>query len=103
MHYFTINTEHDEHIGFLVMLPDDGGEQDAPHGQFAIKLTENSNCLPFQAALTKWANNTELRWAIEGDFVQLYDENGENIGTIRQQNLKIGGKNFILNDLTGVM
>lgn len=100
MHYFTINTaDTDQHIGFLIMLPDDGGEQDAPHGQFAIKLTETN----IQAALSRYAENTELRWAIDGDHVQLFDETGEFIGTIRQQYLKINGQSFTLNDLTGMI
>lgn len=100
MNYFTIHTaEQDEHIGFLVMLADDGGQYDAPHGQFAIKLIDT----PYANTLTQWANQTELRWAIEQGGVQLYDEHGSPIGRIIQQHLHIAGKNFIINDLIGVM
>ncbi len=100
MHYFTINTAEDnQHIGFLVMLPDDGGEHDAPHGQFAIKLADPDQISP----LTPWADNTELRWAIHQDHVQLFDETGELIGSIRQQHLKLAGQHFTLNDLTGMI
>lgn len=100
MHYFTINTEDNEHIGFLIMLPDDAGEHDAPHGQFAIKQADD---VAMADVLAQWADNTELRWAVQGDEVQLYDEQGEYIGRIRQQYLQLGKYHFLLNDLTGMM
>lgn len=101
MNYFTIYTEDDEHVGFLIMLADDGGEQDAQHGQFAIKLVDNA--LQAACKLAQFADNTELLWYIHKDVVNLFDENEQPIGTIRQQYLTIQGQHFLLNDLTGAM
>lgn len=105
MHYFSLHTQTDEHIGFLIMEADDeNGQTDC--GQFAVKLLgENPN-----AGEAEWRglaqcaeSENALFWRAEGDRVGLYDADGQPLGTIRQQWLLMGQQRFVLNDLTGVL
>lgn len=98
MHTFSLHTLDDEHIGFLVMLPENDNEPQRK-GAFAIRII-NSQC----QQLNQWEQyNGELLWETRGNAVELFTEHDEPIGSIQQQYLTIGGKQFILNDLTGVI
>lgn len=103
MHTFSLHTCDDEHIGFFVMLPDDEGNQS---GQFAIKLS--SEHAPSQPSILRDLDELAQRddalfWAVQGEKVALFDGEHNPLGTIRQQVLRVGGKDFILNDLTGAI
>lgn len=98
MHTFSLHTLDDEHIGFLVMLPENENEPQRK-GSFALRIIHAQ-----PSPLSQWEQyDGELFWETRGNVVELFTEHDEPIGSIQQQYLTIGGKQFILNDLTGVI
>ena len=90
MHYFSLHTEDDEHVGFLIMYPHEDSHNQS--GDLAVKLREDlPETLP------------ALSWAVEGDKVDVWDSDGDIRGRIRAEYLTIGNHTFILNDLTGAV
>lgn len=98
MHTFSLHTPDDKHIGFLVMQPEN---PNAPQhkGTFAIRVI-----VAQFPQLNQWEQyDGELHWITRGHVVELLTDDGEPIGSIQQQYLTLGGQQFILNDLTGVV
>ena len=95
MHYFSLHTEDDEHVGFLIMYP----HEDSHHqsGDLAVKLRRHVQ------VLAEWEKQPALLWAVEGDKVDVWDGDGDIRGRIRAEYLTIGNHTFILNDLTGAV
>ena len=103
MHQFSIHTPAGTHLGFLIMLPDDVHEP--THGQLALKLLDNLPNMLHTAAqpLIEWANAGALTWIVGNQNVSVHDEDGELMGSIRQEWLIIKGAQFVLNDLEGAL
>lgn len=103
MHYFTLNTPDDQHIGFLIMQPDE--DSNGQSGQLALKLLDNlpPHLRASTQILAHWQAQAALSWEISGERVEVWDDEGDVCGYIRQEILSIGGHRFILNDLTGNM
>lgn len=105
MNYFSIHTYSGEHLGFLIMLADDESQAQPQSGMLAFKLQSETPPEDQAAAalLTRLEQSPQpLVWRIEKDRVEVFQAQ-ENIGTIRQEYLNLGGKIFVLNDLTGLM
>ncbi|MGF6147556.1 Uncharacterised protein [Kingella potus] len=104
MHCFSLHTEHDRHIGFFVMTPDNEHEQPPQSGRFLVKL--QSETPPDAAAvrvLTPFCDSSRAGiWRLQGERVELYTGEGTPAGRIRNEYLTISGQTFILNDLDGV-
>ncbi|MDK4687698.1 HLGFF motif protein [Kingella negevensis] len=96
MHQFSIHTQNDELLGFLIMLADD--EYSPQSGQLAIKLSSpvSSAAQPLEG----WANESLLKWRITQDKISVYDYEDTLMGFIKQEWLIINGKHFLLNDLS---
>ncbi|MCP2041634.1 hypothetical protein L1281_002244 [Neisseria sp. HSC-16F19] len=105
MHYFTLNSRDNVHLGFLVMLED----EDAPaeHGCFAVKpQAEDNTAAEYPAewsVLCRLAAEATLTWQRRGDSIYLQDAAGSDIGRWQQQHVRLMGQDFLLNDLNGVM
>ncbi|WP_373740600.1 hypothetical protein [Neisseria sp.] len=104
MHYFSIHTQNGIHTGFLIMLPDDESESAPQRGRLAVKLQSENGILPPEAAVLQpyEGTDTPLFWAAVKDKVELSD-GLKPFGSIRAEFLTVGGKTFILNDLTGAV
>ena len=103
MHYFSLHTEDDEHVGFLIMYPHEDSHNQS--GDLAVKLRED---LPdalrrHVQVLAEWEKQPALSWAVEGDKVDVWDGDGDIRGRIRAEYLTIGNHTFVLNDLTGAV
>lgn len=104
MHYFSIHTPDDEHIGFMIMQPDEDAAEPPQSGRFAVRLNEGAaGSLKAAQVLRELQNEARLFWAAQADRVVLSDESHESIGHIRQQYLRLHGQDFLLNDLTGTL
>ena len=105
MHYFTLNSRDNVHLGFLVMLEDEGAPDQ--HGCFAVKpQAENTVAAKYAAewaVLCRLADTETLTWRRRGDSIYLQDAAGSNIGRWQQQHVRLLGQDFLLNDLNGVM
>lgn len=105
MHYFSIHTQAGEHLGFFIMLADDETENPPQSGRFMVKL-QSEQAPQDQAAVGAVSpyqtTDTPFYWAVEKDYVALFDDEGA-IGRIRNEFLNIGGQTLLLNDLTGIM
>lgn len=106
MHYFSIHTQQGEHLGFLIMLPDDESEMQPQSGHFIIKIQSEmppqdkeavAVLLPFEQNHLSWT------WRVMKERVELFDEAEQNIGSIRNEYLMLLGQILVLNDLTGMM
>ncbi|OSI08372.1 Uncharacterised protein [Neisseria animaloris] len=105
MHYFSIHTQAGEHLGFLIMLPDNESENPPQSGRFAVKLQSEQPPQNTAAvhALEPYQNAAQpLYWAVEKDCVALFDDESA-IGRIRNEYFSIGGQTLVLNDLTGMV
>ncbi|MDK4624091.1 HLGFF motif protein [Kingella kingae] len=103
MHYFSLHTQQDEHIGFLIMYPRDDSQNQS--GDLAIKLLDSlpTRLREVTKLLSDWQVQAALSWEVSGDKVVVFDDDGDPRGTIRQEQLHIGNHVFILNDLAGNM
>lgn len=104
MHYFSIQNLPGEHLGFLVMLPDDEPDQ-SESGRFIVKL--QSEALPKDgAAADVLASFTDLScrfsWRTEKDKVLLFREE-EEVGSICGEFLRLGSQTLVLGDMTGMI
>lgn len=98
MHTFSLHTQNDKHIGFLVMLPDNQ-HKPKDKGTFAIRIIDEQF-----TQLNQWENyNGSLLWEARGDTIALFTDANQHIGSIKQQYFTINGHQLILNDLTGVI
>ena len=105
MHYFSLHTDNDSHIGFLIMTADDESEQPPQSGQFLVKL-QSETPPPADIALLLEPftdSGSACRWQTEKDHVVLYGGDGGIEGRIRNEYLTLSGKTFLLNDLTGLI
>ena len=104
MHYFSIHTQQCGHLGFFVMLADDGAEAGPKGGRFAVKLqSENPSGGPQADMLCSLEQEGKpLLWRVEKDRVELFC-GGRNIGSIRNEYLTLLGHSLVLNDLTGTI
>ena len=105
MHYFSLHSKNQTHIGFFVMTDDDEHETPPQSGQFLVKL--QSETPPPTAAAQALApfcdsENPDI-WQLAGDHVALSSADGSPAGRIRNEHLTLGGQTFLLNDLTGVL
>lgn len=105
MHYFTLNSRDNVHLGFLVMLEDE--EAPAERGCFAVKAQAESAALSENAAewavLCRLAAEDGLNWQRRGDVLCLQDAEGGEIGRWQQQYVRLLGQDFLVNDLNGVL
>ncbi len=105
MHYFSIHHPQGEHLGFLVMLPDDENDSAPQSGRFAIKCQSEhppKNSSATQVLTHYEQSDTLLSWQLDKDHIAL-SNNGQYIGRIRQEFCDIDGHSFVLTDLTGVI
>lgn len=105
MHYFSIHTLNGEHLGFLIMLADDESQAQPQSGRFAVKL--QSEQAPQDAESVRILSVLEqsqrlLFWRVEKERVSLF-EGDQPAGSIRNEYLTVAGKQWVLNDLTGMM
>ena len=93
MHYFSLHTEDDEHVGFLIMYPHEDSHNQS--GDLAVKLREDlpETLRRHVQVLAEWEKQPALSWDSDGDIR----------GRIRAEYLTIGNHTFILNDLTGAV
>ena len=107
MHYFTINSEDNRHLGFLVLMVDDENDSAATGGCFAVKaqaeMADQQACPALWRVLQNLSAINPLYWQQHGDSVRLLDDNGEPIGHLQQQHLKLNGQHFVLQDLSGTL
>ena len=103
MHYFSLHSEDQTHIGFFVMTDDDEHETPPQSGQFLVKLqSENPPPAAAERALAPFQDSTNPGlWQLEQDRVELYEADGTPAGRIRNEYLSLGGQTFILEDLAG--
>lgn len=105
MQYFSLNTPEGAHLGFLVMLEDEGyGGRPAQSGALAVKL-HSENPIPQSAAkiLSPLSDpSAACTWEIGADCVEIYDAGGDAVGRIRQQYLTLGGRTFVLENMVGI-
>lgn len=104
MHYFSIHTPADQHIGFLILLADNEHEQPSQSGQFAVKLHDDGRAADHPNStriLSRLQNESPLFWRVEGDHIVLFDGTHNHLGSIRQEHLRLSGQDLLLNDLTG--
>lgn len=100
MDYFSISSPDGEHLGFLIIMADEGDDV-SQSGEFALKLQDAGQqervlCLVEQ-------DERALFWAMESDKLVLFNSDDEILGSIRQEWLTIFGHHFLLTDLTGTM
>lgn len=107
MHYFTISSEDNQHLGFLVMMADDEHSSSPDCGCFAIKAQADADAQQHYTAqwriLSQLATAPALYWQRTGDEVRLSDAEGSPIGRLQQQYLKLNGQPFVLHELTGTL
>ena len=103
MHYFSLHSEDQTHIGFFVMTDDDEHETPPQSGQFLVKLqSETPPPAAAERALAPFQDSeTAGTWRLEKDRVGLYAADGTPAGRIRNEYLSLGGQTFILEDLAG--
>lgn len=106
MHYFTLNSRDNTHLGFLVMLEDE--EMPTEHGCFAVKAqaqaAASSAGYPAEwAVLRRLAAEEGLVWRRQGERIRLLNAAGEHIGHWQQQHIRLLGQDFVVNDLSGVL
>lgn len=105
MHYFSLHTGSDTHLGFFVMTADNEHEQPPQSGRFLVKLqSETPPPTAAAQALTPFCDSENPGiWQLAGDHVALSAADGSPAGRIRNEHLILGGQTFLLNDLTGVL
>ncbi|MDO4640819.1 MAG: hypothetical protein Q4A84_03830 [Neisseria sp.] len=105
MHYFSIHNQQGEHLGFLIMLPDEEGANQPQSGRFIIKL--QSETPPQDQTAFKTLRPFEdlaqtFYWKTEKDRISLYHDS-ERVGGLRNEFLTVGSQTLILGDMTGTM
>ena len=82
MHYFSLHTEDDEHVGFLIMYPHEDSHNQS--GDLAVKLREDlpETLRRHVQVLAEWEKQPALSWAVEGDKVDVWDSDGDILGRI---------------------
>lgn len=105
MQYFSIHNSTGEHLGFLVMLPDEEVAGRPQSGRFAIKL--QSEIPPKDAGAVRELSalhglEEPFYWRVESGRVGLY-RGEEAVGSVRSEFLTVGGQTFVLGDMTGMM
>lgn len=108
MLYFSINSNDNHHIGFLVLMDeDDSAYTDGAKGYYAVKAQADAQ--DSQACAAQWqlleqlSKQESLKWYRQSDYVQLCDAEDRIIGRLQQQYLNLCGQHFFLNDLTGTL
>lgn len=107
MYYFSVNSEDNRHLGFLVLMMADEHQDHGDHGFLALKAqaepADQQACAEQWRVLTRWAKVPQLAWRQQGEAVVICDADGSDIGRLQQQFLRLGGQHFVLNDLTGTV
>lgn len=106
MKYFSIHCHDHEHIGFLIMLPDNEHDYNPQSGQFVLKI-QNEHPSKHHSLIQDLEDlqnpHAGLRWQIDKDKVVLSNPEGDFLGSIRQECLSIRGHSLLINDLTGTL
>ena len=105
MHYFSIHNPQGEHLGFLVMVPDNEHNQITESGQFALKIQSEypPNDIAALAVLSRYEQSEAPLCWVTDKYQILLSCDDKAIGTIRQENLILDGHNLLLTDLTGAV
>ncbi|MDO4878763.1 MAG: hypothetical protein Q3966_05640 [Neisseria sp.] len=105
MQYFSINTPEGLHLGFLVMLEDEGDGRTAQSGSLVVKLQSESPIPDFaERALSPLSDpQAACSWEADADGADIYDAQGRALGRIRQQYLNLGGQMFVLENMVGLI
>lgn len=105
MHYFSINSETNQHLGFLVLMEDEEFSSQRHCGYLKIKAQAESMTQQEYPQLYEILKECEqyssLTWQKQGEKLMILDDKNKPIGTIQQQYLSIREHEFILNDLIG--
>lgn len=107
MYYFSVNSEDNRHLGFLVLMMADEHQHQCDHGFLAVKAqaapADRQACAAQWRVLTRWAASPQLVWRQHGDSIIISDDCDNEIGCLKQQFLHLDGQIFMLNDLTGTL
>lgn len=107
MHYFTVNSEDNRHLGFLVLMADDSHDAAPDRGCFAIKaqagMDEQHRCTAQWHVLTALTTEPMLYWQRRNDELRLLNAAGDELGCLKHHHLQLNGQRFVLQDLSGTL
>lgn len=108
MLYFSINSNDNHHLGFLVLTDEeDSAYTDGATGYYAVKAqadaVDRKACAAQWQLLEQLSKQESLKWYRQSDYVQLCDAQDHIIGRLKQQYLNLCGQHFLLYDLTGTL
>ncbi len=98
---YTINTLDYQHLGFLVLIPED--EREPLFGQGIIKLQSNdADILQSKEALKLTELTQMFSWHIDND-VMLLTRDETPLAEFKNEYLHVGDCYYLIQDLTGTV
>ena len=98
---FALQNDQGKQLGFLLMVAD---ETQAHTGECLIRLLAEDEVLaqsPAGQLLNSLQSSQPIVWCFDGQKTLLVDQEGQFIGSIKEQTLTIQAMRFLLVDLAG--